>query len=313
MASYSRKKIRRANNIRSHTYFYYLNWGKTLATGIYSYVNMNKHLGYGAEQMLKEDLFENTNTCFYKHDTWGWIVCNFLTGPENYYNAPTWYEIYTKGGLFRKRVTQEDIIVIRNTNVGYLGRPSPSQRQNISLWADRMTDLQITMDINIEQQRTTTIVQTSKDTLQTVLNVLEQNEIGVAKVIAQKDFDLQDMFKVLDGSSPYNVDRMMRYKHDLMNELLTYLGICNANTDKTQSMTEAEIGSNDELVTFFLYSTYLPRKEAIDELNERMGLQGEDRIQLKINRDVYELMGEVYNLVNVPDTQDTRDRLEDEE
>ena len=60
--------------------------------------------------------------------------------------------------------------------------------------------------------------------------------------------------------------------NSLMNELLTFLGINNNNTDKKERLLVDEVNANNEFILVNIEHMYEERKLACELINEKFGL-----------------------------------------
>ena len=91
-------------------------------------------------------------------------------------------------------------------------------------------------------------------------------------IFGSKKFDINNKLNVLRTDAPYLLDKLALHKHEVWDEMLTFLGINNANTDKKERLITDEVNSNNELINYYLNCFYKPRKNACDELNKKYGL-----------------------------------------
>ena len=59
-----------------------------------------------------------------------------------------------------------------------------------------------------------------------------------------------DNYKVLNTQAPYVVDKLTLYKHDLWNEVMTFLGVNNANQDKKERLMTEKCHKSFVIYTF---------------------------------------------------------------
>ena len=167
----------------------------------------------------------------------------------------------------------------------------------IELFAYRLYDVQRTMEVNLEAQKTPIAIETDDKGVLTAQNAYMQQSGNMPVIFINKDMDLGKKFNVLNTDAPYLLDKLTLYKHEIWNECMTFLGINNANTDKKQVVLTPEIESNNDLINFYLNCFYEPRKRAIDSLNEKFGLD----INIDINRSSAEEFGLLTNDIGVED------------
>ena len=76
-----------------------------------------------------------------------------------------------------------------------------------------------------------------------------------------------------------------------MNELLTFLGINNSNTDKKERLLVDEVNSNNDFILVNIDHMYDERKRAVEEINKKFNLN------ITVDKREVELSGELYDRV----------------
>ena len=286
-----RKDLTTEAMIRNNkTYLDYYDRLKLLSTSLFKYDGLDEIFGFGASRFLENALFEKGRAVFVKDDTKGYMVCN--VNPEstlNIYNLPTKVRAWNIG--YSKTFDLDDVVYIMNNDAQ---KPTSS---TIELFAYRLYDVQRTMEVNLEAQKTPIAIETDDKGVLTAQNAYMQQSGNMPVIFVNKDMDLGKKFNVMKTDAPYLLDKLTLYKHEIWNECMTFLGINNANTDKKQVVLTPEIESNNDLINFYLNCFYEPRKRAIDSLNEKFGLD----IQIDINRSSAEEFGLLTNDIGVED------------
>lgn len=77
---------------------------------------------------------------------------------------------------------------------------------------------------------------------------------------------------VLNTGAPFLLDKLQEHKNDVMNELMTWLGLNNANTDKKERMLVDEVNVNNAHILMNLDIEFKNREKACEEINKRYGL-----------------------------------------
>ena len=286
-----RKDLTTEAMIRNNkTYLDYYDRLKLLSTSLFKYDGLDEIFGFGASRFLENALFEKGRAVFVKDDTKGYMVCN--VNPEstlNIYNLPTKVRAWNIG--YSKTFDLDDVVYVMNNEAQ---KPTSS---TIELFAYRLYDVQRTMEVNLEAQKTPIAIETDDKGVLTAQNAYMQQSGNMPVIFINKDMDLGKKFNVMKTDAPYLLDKLTLYKHEIWNECMTFLGINNANTDKKQVVLTPEIESNNDLINFYLNCFYEPRKRAIDSLNEKFGLD----IKIDINRSSAEEFGLLTNDIGVED------------
>ena len=255
-----------------------------LATSIFTWKGLDDIAGFGASRFLEQSLFRFGKACFVKDEELGYMVTNVNpSGKLNNYYLPVRVEAFAPG--YNKQYAFDDVVYIMNNE---LQKPTSS---TIALFSNRLYNIERTMDVNLNAQKTPVLIEGDKNSLLTLKNLYMQYDGNVPVIYANKTYDISTKLNVLKTDSPYVVDKLEIHKHELWNDALTFLGINNANTDKKERLIVSEAESNNDLINYYLNCFYKTRKQACDLINERYGLN----IEIELNKEVIKLLNENKN------------------
>lgn len=265
-----------------------------LATSIFTWKGLDDVAGFGASRFLEQSLFRFGKAAFFKDDELGYMVTNVNpSGKLNNYYLPVRVECFAPG--YTKQRAFDEVVYIMNNE---LMKPTSS---TIALFSNRLYNVERTMDINLNAQKTPVLIEGDKTSLLTLKNLYMQYDGNVPVIYGRRDYDLNNAMNVLKTDSPYVVDKLEIHKHELWNDCLTFLGINNMNTDKKERLIVSEAESNDDLINYYLNCFYKTRKQACDLINERYGLN----IEIQLNKDVIELLKEnKFDIMNLEYTNE---------
>lgn len=252
-----------------------------LAISLFSWEGLDEVFGFGAARFLEISLYRYGKAAFYKDSEVGHMVLNAApSGKLNIYYLPTRLNLWSTG--YNKQVDFDDCVYIMNNE---LQKPTVD---TLNLFARRLYEVERTMDINLQAQKTPVLIEGDKNTLLTLKNVYMNYSGNTPVIYGNKNFDLSNKVNVLRTDAPYLIDKLENYKHELWNDCMTFLGIKNANTSKKERLITSEVESNDDLINYYLNCFYKTRKQACDKLNEKYGLD----IKVTLNKDVLDLLAE---------------------
>ena len=296
MASKIKTLTQEAMERNNKTYLDYYDRLKLLSTSLFEYEGLDDAFGFGASRFLENALFEKGRASFIKDKEMGLMITNVNpTDKLNIYNLPTKVNCWSIG--YNKDYKLEDVVYIMNNE---MQKPTSA---TIELFAYRLYDIQRTMEVNLNAQRTPVLIEGDDKSILTLQNAYMQYSGNNPVLFANKNYNISDSLNVLNTTAPYLLDKLALYKHEVWNECMTYLGINNANTDKKQVVLSPEINANNELVNYYLNCFYSTRERAIDEVNEKFGLD----IKLKINKNMEELLGKTFEDMGLNDKEEVND------
>ena len=285
------------NNI---TYIDYLDRLRMLATSLFEWENLDKICGTGAERFLEQSLYEHGRACFVKDENLGFMTLKVNPSDKlNIYNLPTKVNAWSIG--YNKEYDFDNIVYIMNNE---LQKPT---LDTLRLFAYRLYDTERVTDTNLNAMRTPVLIEGDTKTILTLKNVYMQYSGNMPFIFGNKQFDISNKLNVLKTDAPYIIDKLDHHKHQIFNEALTVLGIDNANTDKKERLITDEVESNEDLINYYLNCWYKTRKKACDQINEKFLANSELKINLKLNKDVLDLIKFTENDIMIEEEKDGED------
>ena len=260
-------------------YIDYLDRLKLIATSLFTWEGLDDVAGTGASRFLELVLYENGRAMFTKDKELGYVVLKVLPDDKfNIYMLPTKVQgFYFE---FNRDYEFDDIVYIMNNN---LCKPT---FETLRLIAYRLYEVETTIETNLIAQKTPVLIEGDTKTILTLKNVYMQYSGNIPFIFGSKKFDINNKLNVLRTDAPYLLDKLALHKHEVWDEMLTFLGINNANTDKKERLITDEVNSNNELINYYLNCFYKPRKMACDELNKKYGLN----VKVTLNQDIKKLL-----------------------
>lgn len=185
------------------------------------------------------------------------------TGKMNVYDNPTWFTI-NRVGMTQLRLRGEDCVPIFPN---YLRLPEVDV---INIFANKLARIDRTVDINLLQMRHPFIVRANEDSRLGVVNAFKQVQEGAFAVVGSDDLNPMDSIEAFNTTIPSDhVLDVILAKQKMWNELLTLLGINNANQDKKERLVSAEVAGNDEHVTSTRGVSLSSRADACGLINRK--------------------------------------------
>ena len=210
-------------------------------------------------------LCECGKVCFFQDELVGFMALPVNEyGNLNVYNYPTEHQIYAVNGYNKNRNIEDSVVIYNN----YLRLPTVL---TLSLYAERLSKIQRTIDVNISACKTPYIIVTTENQRLALENAFNQIDENKPALFFTNEMNL-DNIKSLDLKTPYVSDKLTLLKHDVWNEAMTFLGIENSNTDKKERMITDEVNSNDGQIEASRFNMLDARLEACDKINKMFGL-----------------------------------------
>lgn len=243
------------------TYVDYYNRLRSLALSVFKWTGLPESVNV---RFLEQTLFDYGRALFFEDETLGFMALTCTpSGKLNVYREPVSFQAYSVN--YNKRYTTDDSVLIRNN---YDMIPT---RFTLELFARRLYEAERTIDVNIQAQKTPYIITCDDKQRLTFKNLYAQVKGNEPVIFGNKSISLSDI-DVLKTEAQFVADKLIDYKHDVMNEALTFLGLNNANTDKRERLIMDEVTANDQMISTAARVMLQTRQEAADKINQRYGL-----------------------------------------
>ena len=233
---------------------------------------------------IEEYLYECGQVAFYVDDDRfkGMHLCLPCTmdGNLNVYGEPLGFR--TIGIDYTKHLKADDMVWIKNND-----HCLPT-RDQVGFYTDWLDDIEKTMRKNLKQLREPDIIACDKNNENSVRNMWNKVEEGEEPIFYDKEhFRGEFPIQVLNRNVTNNLESLQKNKDDVMFELLTFLGINNANTSKKERMIVDEVNVNNIHILMNLDIEYKNRQKACEEINKKYGLNVEVEMVIEELQDRY--------------------------
>jgi hypothetical protein len=188
-----------------------------------------------------------------------------ISGEWDMYNYPVQRTAYTTQGA-NYQLDESNSVLIFNS---YLRTP---MLPTLKWYAKRLGNLDRTLDVNIEQQKTPKILRGDQAQKLTLTNMMQQVQENALWIWWYKGMEMSDAIEVLDTTAPFVSKDLQTVKHQIWNEALTYIGIENVNTEKKERLVTDEVMSNMGDVEISRFTRLNSRNKSCDEIGDLFGL-----------------------------------------
>lgn len=258
-----------ANSIDNLTYTDYFYRLMLLARSVFKWEGLPNGLD---EKWIERYLFAEGQCMFFNDPKLGFMIAKTaMNGQLNYFDEPTDLMPYAtnfnfENGKYHNFMGRKgsgefpEAVMIRNNDMMLPTAPT------IRLYALRLAEIQRTIDINIEAQQTPVLIKCSDKQRFSLRQVYKQWKGHEPVIFGDKSLD-NDLFTVLKTDAPVVFDKLQIQKHAVWNEVMTFLGINNANMDKRERLVDDEVQANNEQIELSASVMLKSRQRACELIN----------------------------------------------
>lgn len=190
------------------------------------------------------------------------------------YNNPVDINVYSANG-YTRTLHRGEFAIIWSSYMRF------TPFVTIELFAQKMAQVQNTILVNLNNQKTPKIIKTSANASLSTENILKDIEGYVPVVKVDETFNTDNLSSI-DITVPYIVDKLDIHKNMVWNEFLTWCGIENGNMDKKERMVASEVMANYGNVEMGRNTGLAARKEGLRDANRLFGLN----MQVRFNSEI---------------------------
>ena len=216
------------------------------------------------ERYIEYVLCEYGYMVYFNDEVIGDLVATAMIGGQlDNYRIPKFRRAYANNG-YQKDLTEKDSVLIFNN---YLHLPSMN---NIILYAQRLADIDRTIEVNTRAQKTPVLITCEESQLFTMKQVYEQCDENMPVIFGGKNLDLSGINSI-NTVAPFVADKLYTLKRQIWNEFLSIYGVENANSEKKERLVTDEVVSNLGGVQAQRYVMLNARRQAAKQINKMFG------------------------------------------
>lgn len=253
-----------SNVISLYTYYsMYFNYFKKILYSLWSYKGLPEYIEKrNAEEPL---IIFGSSVAFKNKDNLMDIMGYTATKYDRYYNPII---LETKSpydeDFNSQTLTDKDFIIVNNNTV--------RQPSSVYLYflATRLANIEKQIDTNIKaikNPRMWQVPEGQEQTIQQIVNDVNSDDVDI--LVSDK---LQDIIKLNQAQSNYYADKLEELKFNVINDVLTMLGISNIGAvEKKERLISIEVEQNNIINNLNLNDMLECRKVGYEKVNKKFG------------------------------------------
>ena len=244
------------------TYNYYFMRLASIAMSCFKWEGLPKSVD---PRFIEYTLFYNSNGLFFEDEVLGHLFLPCATaGNFDVYNIPTRRNAYASNGFQSMKTDKNSVLVYDNLM-------HMSLLPIIQAFCKRLTNLEITKDINLRAQKTPILLQCTNQQRLTLENLFMKIDMNAPIIYADKALEL-DSLKVLDLKAPFLVSDLQKEKLNVMQEALAFLGVGGLEIEKRERLNTHETQEARQASTAQRENRLRARQQACEQINRMFGL-----------------------------------------
>lgn len=246
-----------------YTYLMKLRQCRSLAENVFCYENMPEMIDVA---YMNAVLVNKGAIAFFIDEVMGGLLALpfSISGKLDVYGRPQRIIAYGKNG-YNKPLNKDEFVIMYDNYGRY------PLILDIYQYAERLAELERTKDINIRQQRTPRIWQTSDDKMRTLKDILNSVDSYSDEVISYDSFTIDEINGVL-LPAPFVSDKLQDEKEKLWNEFLRLIGVSNVSIQKKERNIKDEISASNGGTIASRFNRFEPRKKALEQIKEKFNI-----------------------------------------
>lgn len=260
----SYKSVAQVSNNITFSYWYYKLM--LVVKALFEWDNLPNGI---ESRYIEKCLFNDGSCLFFKDRILGYMVAGIAQdGGVNCYDDPTTVTPVATNYVYsgsKPLMNGEDCYLIRNNDLRL------PEFAVVRYYAYKLCNLDRAIDVNIESNKTPTVVKCSDKQRLSFKQAINQRHDNEPVIWVDKGADMEQI-ETLDLKPTQIFKDLQIQKHMILNEFFSDIGVNNANMDKKERMVANEVEANNEQVKASEDVLLRCRQEACKKINKIFGL-----------------------------------------
>lgn len=232
----------------------------SLAENVFNIKNLEKYAPFMDYSYVNHELVYKGCIAFFMDEYLGLLALPYVNlGKLDLYGRPIDIQVMGRNGYTRKLKKGEYVLMWDN-------RSKQALIYDILQYAERVSLIQRTIDINISQQRTNRIWKTKTENKKTIEDLINGISANDEAILTYDNLNIDETTGIL-SPAPFVADKLAEQKDKIWNEFLRLIGIANSSFQKKERNIRDEVFISQAGTIASRFTRFNSRVDAINKIN----------------------------------------------
>lgn len=233
----------------------------SLAENVFNIKNLEKYAPFMDYSYVNKELVYKGCIAFFMDEYLGLLALPYVTiGKLDLYGRPIDIQVIGRNGYTRKLKQGEYVLMWDN-------RSKQALIYDILQYAERVSLIQRTIDINISQQKTNRIWKTKTENKKTIEDLINGVSANDEAILTYDNLNIDETTGIL-APAPFVADKLSDQKDKIWNEFLRLIGIANSSFQKKERNIRDEVFISQAGTIASRFTRFNSRVDAINKINK---------------------------------------------
>ena len=237
----------------------------SLAENVFNIKNLEKYAPFMDYSYVNKELVYKGCIAFFMDEYLGLLALPYVNmGKLDLYGRPIDIQVIGRNGYTRKLKQGEYVLMWDN-------RSKQALIYDILQYAERVSLIQRTIDINISQQKTNRIWKTKTENKKTIEDLINGVSANDEAILTYDNLNIDETTGIL-APAPFVADKLSEQKDKIWNEFLRLIGIANSSFQKKERNIRDEVFISQAGTIASRFTRFNSRVDAINKINNLWNL-----------------------------------------
>ena len=232
----------------------------SLAENVFNIKNLEKYAPFMDYSYVNHELVYKGCIAFFMDEYLGLLALPYVNlGKLDLYGRPIDIQVIGRNGYTRKLKQGEYVLMWDN-------RSKQALIYDILQYAERVSLIQRTIDINVSQQRTNRIWKTKTENKKTIEDLINGISANDEAILTYDNLNIDETTGIL-SPAPFVADKLSDQKDKIWNEFLRLIGIANSSFQKKERNIRDEVFISQAGTIASRFTRFNSRVDAVNKIN----------------------------------------------